>query len=79
MLQYLPKNANEALINQILYDNGYNSSEIEFKGDVDERYVRIGYWERLNSKTISQLDSLIEEIVDDGDEDCLPITLYKIK
>ena len=77
MQNFNPENSQESIIKAILIDNGYEPKEIEFHGTFPDRFVRIGYWEKLDTKAILQLsDALHEDSFDD--EDTLEGFLYQI-
>ena len=65
-----PQNETEQRIQDILLENGYEEGEIQFRQREDNCYhLRIGYWDRLDSKSFSQLSHIVEE-ESDYDEDC---------
>jgi len=71
-----PKTELEQIIEDVLYESGHNREEIQFRDD--DRYLRIGYWEKLDAKSMSQLEDVIteESIYDD---DCGWLFLYRVK
>jgi hypothetical protein len=71
-----PKTELEQIIEDVLYESGHNREEIQFRDD--DRYLRIGYWEKLDAKSMSQLEDVItEESVYDDDRGWL--FLYRVK
>ena len=75
--QFYPTNTQEAVIEAILIDNGYEAKEIEFHGTFPNRFVRIGYWSRLDTKTQLQLSDTVHEDSFE-DDDTLDGFLYHI-
>lgn len=66
----------EQEIENILINNGIKKEEIQFRQD--DRYLRVGYWQRLSSNVESQLSSMIKEIVDIDDDDCGTRYFYRL-
>jgi len=69
-MEYQPINKKEKSILDQLIENGLDENEIEFRGDSNHRYIRYGYWSRLNeteSKNVNLEEDLYED--DDGDDD----------
>jgi hypothetical protein len=72
-----PVTATEVAIENILVNNGYDTSDIQFRGI--ERYLRIGYWQRINEDIMSQLSGLVTAEIDMYDDDCGYLFSYEIK
>ena len=72
-----PQTDLEQFIEDVLFDNGYNREEIQFRDE--DRYLRIGYWERLESKALLQLGDVITAEEDIYEDDCGWLYFYKIK
>jgi len=72
-----PVTAVETAIENILVNNGYDASDIQFRGN--ERYLRIGYWQRINEDIMSQLSGLVTAEIDMYDDDCGYLFSYEIK
>ena len=66
----------EQEIENILINNGIKKEEIQFRQD--DRYLRVGYWQRLSSNVESQLSGMIKEIVDIDDDDCGTRDFYRL-
>jgi hypothetical protein len=66
----------EQEIENILINNGIKKEEIQFRQD--DRYLRVGYWQRLSSNVESQLSGMIKEIVDIDDDDCGTRYFYRL-
>lgn len=66
----------EQEIENILINNGIKKEEIQFRQD--DRYLRVGYWQRLSINVESQLSSMIKEIVDIDDDDCGTRYFYRL-
>lgn len=66
----------EQEIENILVNNGIKKEEIQFRQD--DRYLRVGYWQRLSSNVESQLSGMIKEIVDIDDDDCGTRYFYRL-
>jgi hypothetical protein len=58
----------ELEIQEILESNGIAAKDIQFRGE--NRYLRVGYWERLSQHALQQLGSRIAGEVDFYDDDC---------
>ena len=71
-----PQTDFEKAIEIILINNGIKKEEIQFRDN--DRYLRVGYWERLNDKVVSQLSGMIKEIVDIDDDDCGTLYYYSL-
>ena len=71
-----PVTAVEKAIENILVNNGIEREEIQFRGT--ERYLRIGYWQRLNENIMSQLSSLVTTERDMYDDDCGYLFSYQV-
>ena len=71
-----PVTAVETAIENILVNNGIEREEIQFRGT--ERYLRIGYWQRLNENIMSQLSGLIMVEIDMYDDDCGYLFSYQV-
>ena len=71
-----PQTDFEKAIETILINNGIKKEEIQFRDN--DRYLRVGYWERLNDKVVSQLSGMIKEIVDIDDDDCGTLYFYRL-
>jgi len=71
-----PKTELEKTIEDVLYESGHNREEIQFRDD--DRYLRISYWEKLDAKSMTQLEDVITE-EDIYDEDRGWLFLYRIK
>ena len=67
----------EVAIENILVNNGIEREEIQFRGT--ERYLRIGYWQRINENIMSQLSGLVTTERDMYDDDCGYLFSYEIK
>jgi len=67
----------ETAIENILVNNVYDASDIQFRGN--ERYLRIGYWQRINEDIMSQLSGLVTAEIDMYDDDCGYLFSYEIK
>jgi hypothetical protein len=72
-----PQTTIERTIENILTNNGIKQDEIQFRGT--ERYLRIGYWQRLNENIMSQLSGLVTTEIDMYDDDCGYLFSYEIK
>jgi len=71
-----PQTDFEKEIETILINNGIKKEEIQFRQD--DRYLRVGYWQRLSSNVESQLSGMIKEIVDIDDDDCGTRYFYRL-
>jgi hypothetical protein len=71
-----PVTAVETAIENILVNNGIEREEIQFRGT--ERYLRIGYWQRINENIMSQLSGLIMVEIDMYDDDCGYLFSYQV-
>ena len=70
----------EVAIENILINNGIEQEEIQFRVLKDnERYLRIGYWQRLNEDIRAQLSGLVTSEIDMYDDDCGYLFSYEIK
>ena len=75
-----PVTAVETAIENILINNGIEQEEIQFRILKDnERYLRIGYWQRLNEDIRAQLSGLVTTEIDMYDDDCGYLFSYEIK
>ena len=75
-----PVTAVETAIENILINNGIEQEEIQFRVLKDnERYLRIGYWQRLNEDIRAQLSGLVVSEFDMYDDDCGYLFSYEIK
>jgi hypothetical protein len=75
-----PVTAVETAIENILINNGIEQEEIQFRVFKDnERYLRIGYWQRLNEDIRVQLSGLVTSEIDMYDDDCGYLFSYEIK
>ena len=72
-----PVSAVELTIEQILVEQGFDANEIQFRGD--DRYLRVGYWRRLQTSTESDISEFIKEKVVDYDDDCGYLFFYQLK
>ena len=72
-----PQTTIERTIENNLTNNGIKQDEIQFRGT--ERYLRIGYWQRLNENIMSQLSGLVTTEIDMYDDDCGYLFSYEIK
>jgi len=72
-----PVTSTEVSIENILVNNGYDASDIQFRGT--ERYLRIGYWQRIKENIMSQLSGLVTAEIDMYDDDCGYLFSYEIK
>ena len=72
-----PQTTIERTIENILTNNGIKQDEIQFRGT--ERYLRIGYWQRINEDIMSQLSGLVTTEIDMYDDDCGYLFSYEIK
>lgn len=73
----MPASAFEQKIEDLLVESGINPNEIQFRQD--DRYLRIGYWQRLASWAESAIAEFIEEKVVDYDDDCGYLFFYRLK
>ena len=71
-----PQTTIERTIENILTNNGIKQDEIQFRGT--ERYLRIGYWQRINENIMSQLSGLIMVEIDMYDDDCGYLFSYQV-
>ena len=71
-----PQTDFEKEIETILINNGIKKEEIQFRQE--DRYLRVGYWQRLNDNVESQLSGMIKEIVDIDDDDCGTRYFYRL-
>ena len=72
-----PQTTIERTIENILTNNGIKQDEIQFRGT--ERYLRIGYWQRINENIMSQLSGLVTTEIDMYDDNCGYLFSYEIK
>jgi len=72
-----PVTAFEQNIEDLLVKSGIDPKEIQFRGD--DRYLRIGYWRRLQTSTESAISEFIEQKVVDYDDDCGYLFFYQLK
>jgi hypothetical protein len=72
-----PVTAFEQNIEDLLVKSGIDPKEIQFRGD--DRYLRIGYWRRLQTSTESDISEFIERKVVDYDDDCGYLFFYQLK
>ena len=72
-----PQTTIERTIENILTNNGIKQNDIQFRGT--ERYLRIGYWQRINENIMSQLSGLVTAEIDMYDDDCGYLFSYEIK
>jgi hypothetical protein len=72
-----PATAFEQKIEDLLIKTGIDPSEIQFRGD--DRYLRIGYWQRLRTPAETAISEFIEEKVVDYDDDCGYLFFYQLK
>jgi len=72
-----PVTAFEQNIEDLLVKSGIDPKEIQFRGD--DRYLRIGYWQRLQTSTESDISEFIKEKVVDYDDDCGYLFFYQLK
>jgi len=72
-----PQTTVERTIENILTNNGIKQDEIQFRGT--ERYLRIGYWQRINEDIMSQLLGLVTTEIEMYDDDCGYLFSYEIK
>lgn len=75
---YIPITENEVVIRDLLVQNGMKERDIEFKGPLGDRYVRIGYWNRLSEAALCELEQFVDEDSFE-DDDTGTGFLYKIK
>lgn len=65
-------------IENALWDNGYDRKKIQFRGD--DRYLRLGYWEKIDRKAFYQIQqlgvTLDEQVIED--DDCGNLYFYNI-
>jgi len=71
-----PQTDFEKEIETILINNGIKKEEIQFRQE--DRYLRVGYWERLSDNVVSQISSMIKEVVDIEDDDCGTRYFYRL-
>lgn len=76
--KYIPTTENEVIIRDLLVQNGVKERDIEFKGSFGDRYVRIGYWNRLSDAVVTELELFVDEDSFE-DDDTGTGFLYKIK
>ena len=55
-MEYQPINEKEKAIKDQFIKNGLDENEIEFRGDSNYRYIRYGYWSRLNEAETKNID-----------------------
>ena len=72
-----PVNEVELKIEEILVNSGIERETIQFRGS--ERYLRIGYWERLPNDVLEKLGNLIVSEDDIFDDDCGWLYMYRTK
>jgi hypothetical protein len=71
----------EIEVENILVNNGYAISNIEFRDVVykdETRYLRVGYWKQLSDKALAQLGDRIKETIDSYDDDCGTLWFYRL-
>jgi hypothetical protein len=72
-----PITPKEQEIEDILVKAGYPKREIQFRGQ--DRYLRIGYWQRLPDSILAHLSMHFNiEMVADYDDDCGYIFWYQL-
>lgn len=76
--KYIPATENEDIIRDLLVQNGVKECDIQFKGPLSDRYVKIGYWNRLAEAVIAELEQFVDEDSFE-DDDTGTGFLYKIK
>ena len=71
---------NQSEVVRILKEFGYEDNEIDVQGSAPngDLVVRVGYWERLDTKCQLALNELVEETPFDDDE-CGVLYAYFIK
>jgi len=77
-----PANEIEEKIESILVESGYDRDRIEFHGmwgNPNSRYLRVGYWGRIDDETQKRLGALILSEDDDWDDDCGYKFSYRIR
>lgn len=67
-MQYLPINQKEELIKVQLIKNGLDENQIQFRGELDLRYIRYSYWKQLTESQILEIN-LEEDLYEDDDGD----------
>ena len=72
-----PQTDLEQFIEDVLVGNEYDREEIQFRDE--DRYLRIGYWERLGAKVLLQLGEVIVAEEDIYDDDCGWLFYYRVK
>lgn len=72
-----PVNEVELKIEEILVNSGIERETIQFRGS--ERYLSIGYWERLPNDVLEKLGILIASEDDIFDDDCGWLYMYRTK
>jgi len=72
-----PVTAVETAIENILVNNGYDASDIQFRDN--NRYLRVGYWQPLAQTVLDQLGDLVTREIDFYDDDCGCLFSYEIK
>lgn len=78
-----PSNHTEQVIYDTLVVAGYKPEEIQFRGGPNHshggrRYLRYGYWQRIDAKVLANLSQVIVED-DIDDDDCGTLFLYPLK
>jgi hypothetical protein len=74
-----PKTEAEQRIYDLLSTNGFKEIEFSNVFESSERYLRIGYWDRLPGDYIAMVgEDVIEECMD-YDEDCGYLFCYTMK
>jgi hypothetical protein len=72
-----PQNEIELKIEDILVESGIEREEVQFRDE--ERYLRVGYWERLLPEILTKLDGLVVSKDEMYDDDCGWLYMYRVK
>jgi hypothetical protein len=76
LLSEAPANPIETNIEEILVESGIRREDIQFRDE--DRYLRVGYWERLSENAKDRLGDLITSEEPMYDDDCGWLFLYHI-
>jgi len=76
LLSEAPANPIETNIEEILVELGIRREDIQFRDE--DRYLRVGYWERLSENAKDRLGDLITSEEPMYDDDCGWLFLYHI-
>ena len=80
LVSEIPQNEIELKIEEILVESGVDQKEIQFRDkfrDTD-RYLRVGYWERVQPNILANLTKL--GVLEDAiyDDDCGWLFMYQL-